>query len=486
MNIYLPIDTKFFKDTEAEILSQFDNIDKSLDGWLIKSENYQALNTILPKFRGKVQCIYIDPPYNTKSTPIAYMNNYNNSTWLTMMENRLQLSKEFLKENGLNITSIDDIELRHLVMLLDDVFKRKNYITVIATEANPSGRVADKITKTSEYHIVHAKNIDTIGKIFVKRMENLKSIPLKRAGMNSDRNENPNRYYPILVKDGKVYMISKDEYMQIYDRKKKVFNDDFIEQLREKYTKEGYDFILPVKKGGKKVVWNRTFDRVLAEKDTYTVRNGSIYTPVFDVDIPKTLWKHPLYSNPYYGSRYLKEMLGKCEFETPKSYHTIMQLLRMSGNDGICMDYFGGSGTTAHAVIELNREENSRKFLIIEMGDYFYTTLIPRLKKLCISNKWKDAKPKNSEGVSLFFKYYELEQYEEVLDMCEYKNGKIAYSVKNLNSLGKNIDIPETLSNLTGKWIKKIENSNIWFEGDTEPINITNIDFNTIKPLVSW
>jgi len=92
---HLPIDTKYFKDLELEILSQFEDLDNSLDGWLIKSENYQALNTILPKFKEKVQTIYIDPPFNTNSSPIIYINRYKDSSWLTMMENRLKRIKIF-------------------------------------------------------------------------------------------------------------------------------------------------------------------------------------------------------------------------------------------------------------------------------------------------------------------------------------------------------------------------------------------------------
>jgi len=85
-------------------------------------------------------------------------------------------------------------------------------------------------------------------------------------------------------------------------------------------------------------------------------------------------------------------MLGSSAFETPKSYHTIMQFLIMTGGNGVYLDYFGGSGTTAQAVLELNKldeEDGHRKYLIVEMGDYFYSVLLPRLKKLCISSKWK-------------------------------------------------------------------------------------------------
>lgn len=515
-----PIDTKYFKDLELEILNQFDNLDKSLDGWLIKSENYQALNTILPKFKEKVQAIYIDPPFNTNSSPIIYINKYKNSSWLTMMENRLSLSKYFLKENGINVTAIDDVELRYLTALLDKTFEKDNYITTIASEANPQGRVANKVSQTSEYHIIHAKNLDAIGKLFIKKIEVKKPSPLKRTGTNSRRKERPNRYYPILLKGKKIFMISPEEYQKIYDNKSSTFNDNFVNELKEKYTKAGYKFTLPIGENGEKLVWQRTFKRVLEEKNNYIVKNGSIYTPAFDIEIPKTLWKHPLYSNPEYGSEYLTNMLGSSEFETPKSYHTIMQFLTMAGGEkgDVYLDYFGGSGTTAQSVLELNKldeEDGKRKYLIVEMGDYFYSVLLPRLKKLCISSKWKNAKPLDSNGASQFFKYYELEQYEEALANCKYEGNDLFNSpsktpyqeyvfmkdhkmlkvleidyekekVKvDLTKLYPNIDIAETLSNLIGKWIKKISNEEIEFEDRTK-INNKDLDYKLIKPLIWW
>ncbi|MBX0310395.1 MAG: site-specific DNA-methyltransferase, partial [Sulfurihydrogenibium sp.] len=98
---FLPIDTKYFKDLELEILSLFDNLDNALDGWLIKSENYQALNTLLPKFKEKVQTIYIDPPFNLESSDqFLYRTNYKDSTWATLLENRLRLAKDWLNEKG--------------------------------------------------------------------------------------------------------------------------------------------------------------------------------------------------------------------------------------------------------------------------------------------------------------------------------------------------------------------------------------------------
>jgi len=117
--LHLPIDTKYFKDLELEILSLFDNLDQSLDGWLIKSENYQALNTILPKFREKVQTIYIDPPFNT-GEDFDYIDKFQDSSWLTLMDNRISIAKNFLKETGSIFVHLDH-HAEHIGRVLLDI-----------------------------------------------------------------------------------------------------------------------------------------------------------------------------------------------------------------------------------------------------------------------------------------------------------------------------------------------------------------------------
>ncbi|WP_456324252.1 DNA methyltransferase, partial [Desulfonauticus submarinus] len=127
---YLPIDTKYFKDLEIEILSLFDNLDEALDGRLIHSENYQALNTLKEKYKEKVQCIYIDPPYNAPASEIVYVNNYKHSSWLTLMENRISLAKNYLTNDGVFECAIDKNEQENLGKLLESIFPEKEKVCV--------------------------------------------------------------------------------------------------------------------------------------------------------------------------------------------------------------------------------------------------------------------------------------------------------------------------------------------------------------------
>ena len=148
---YLPIDTKYFKNLELEILSLFDNLDEELDGWLIKSENWQALNTILPKFKEKVQLIYIDPPFNTGSNEFTmYINRFLDSAWITMMENRLRLAKEILKDTGSIYVRIDYHGNHYVRFLMDDIFGKENFRNEIVVSRTKTALYIGTPTKLSK------------------------------------------------------------------------------------------------------------------------------------------------------------------------------------------------------------------------------------------------------------------------------------------------------------------------------------------------
>ena len=189
------------------------------------------------------------------------------------------------------------------------------------------------------------------------------------------------------------------------------------------------------------------------------------------------------------------------------------------------MDYFAGSGTTAHAVINLNREDGGkRKYVLVEMGDYFHTVLLPRIKKVVYSKDWKDGKPVSREGVSHCFKYYSLEQYEETLRNVHYQDGeqleidsakspfeqyvffgddKLAHACQfaqddtieiNLQGLYPDVDVAETLSNLLGKAIRRLDENQVTFaDGTTEKINPKTMTeeeklhfLSILKPTLWW
>ena len=132
---FLPLDTKHFsKETQYKILSVFDDIESILNGELIKADNFQALNTIMPKYQNKVDLIYIDPPYNTGNDGFIYSDKFNHSSWLSMIANRLELAREFLKDSGSIFISIDDNEQARLKILCDEIFGEGNFMANIIWE----------------------------------------------------------------------------------------------------------------------------------------------------------------------------------------------------------------------------------------------------------------------------------------------------------------------------------------------------------------
>ena len=153
-------------------------------------------------------------------------------------------------------------------------------------------------------------------------------------------------------------------------------------------------------------------------KDSVTIKLGKTEKSF------KTMWYGSKYSATEYGSKILKDILPNNEFDYPKSIHTVKDSIYLaSKEDSIILDFFGGSGTTAHAVLELNKEGSNRKFVLVEMGEHFYNVIIPRIKKVAFSSEWKNGRLKDNKQVkplSIAFRYYELESYEEALKECEY------------------------------------------------------------------
>jgi len=508
---YLSIDTKYFKDLELEILGLFDDLDNSLDGWLIKSENYQALNTILPKFKETVQTIYIDPPFNSPSTEIIYKNNYKHSSWLSLLENRINLSKEFLNSNSCFIAAIDENEQERFGLLLDNVFPEsvKTCVTIIH---NPRGIQGKNFSYCHEYvYFIYPSNKKQYIGTLPREKPSLRN--LRDNGGQSLRTDAKNCFYPISVKCNKIVKIGD------------VASDDFHPKEQSKFLKDDTIEVWPIDPQGIERKWRYSVEGIKRVWNLLRVKEtrGTVQIHILkEDDRYRTVWTGTRYDANEYGSKLLMNILGEQEsdkFIFPKSLYNVKDCVNATTQnykESIVLDFFAGSGTTAHAVMKLNKEDSGRrKFILVEMADYFETIIIPRIKKVAYSFNWKDGKPQDNDGIGIFFKYYELEQYEDSLrkakyedsDLFEnpyqdpynqyvfmrdlkllealeidYKNNKVNVS---LSKLYQNIDIPETLSNLVGKWIKRITPDFVEFDNG-EKINIKDLDYKLIKPLIWW
>ena len=369
----------------------------------IEGDNLEVLKLLQETYLGKVKMIYIDPPYNTGNN-LIYKNDFSMSAeeylansgqytdegqflvqnldsngrfhtdWLNMIFARLKVSKNLLMDEGYIAIAIDDNEVYNLKKIADEIFGECNYIGTIVTRCNPQGRNKNNIDPVHEYHLVYAKNLLKMPLLKIKK-ETLgqKYGYLMRSGTNSRKYERPNRFYPMLVKDGKVFVIEEDEYKRIYSPENG-FDEEHITNLKEKYEKLGYNFVLPISKDGEEKVWQRVYERVKKECNTYIYEKGQIKVPSEDYRTPISLWSEEKYSNVSYGTNRLKNMFdNKIPFDFSKSIFTVKDLISLNTNSNtndIIIDFFPGSATTADAVMTLNSEDDgNRKFIMVQLPE---------------------------------------------------------------------------------------------------------------------
>lgn len=416
---YLVLDTKHFpQEFKDKLLAEFDDLDNQTNGILINSENFQALNILNEKFKENIDTIYIDPPYNTSASEIAYKNSYKHSSWMSLIHDRVYSSKSLLKDKGIFCATIDDFEFIPLWNILEENFEKENHLGNVTIRINPKGRIVSKsISPTHEYAIFFGKTENSmIAKFPVKpedkshnyvQDENGKwyvAVNLRKQGVDSEGERNGEllaRHYPIYF-DPKTTKVSVTEKLEIE--------------------------ILPIDGNGLKRIWRRGKDVIneMFENGDIWVKNTNNgyqvyfkFTGGLEGETPKSIWSDSKYSASEYGTRTLDNILGSREvFSYPKSPHATKDCLYISSHrNAIILDYFSGSGTTGHSTIMLNREDNgNRKFILIEMGTYFNTVTKPRIQKVIYSDNWRNGKPQDKAGISQIVKYQVLESYEDTLN----------------------------------------------------------------------
>src|SRR5699024_9744983 len=384
-NPHLLLDTKFFEeDLKSGILSSVKDIDRNVKGLLIHSENFQALNLLDNKFNEQIKSIYIDPPYNTNSTPIIYKNGYKHSSWMSLMNNRIELSKPLMNQGSVFIVAIDDTEMVNLMSILREHFTNHR-ISPVTVVHNPKGSITKDFNRVHEYAIFITDEEEK--NIINRTLEKNKSPrKMRRWGENSLRTERRLSFYPIYIKNGKITRIGD------------VPNDDFSPTGKNVILKNGEIEIWPIDQNGVQRRWNFGLDSIEENLDRIQVmEKDGVYDLYLshELTVPKTVWHGGEYDAGNYGNTLLINILGEKIFDFPKSIHTVKQSINLStskGNNDIVLDYFAGSGTTGHAVIDLNRDDDGdRKYILVEMGEYFNTVTKPRIQKVIYSKDWKDG-----------------------------------------------------------------------------------------------
>ncbi len=349
---------------------------------LIEGDNYHALSVLNYTHNGKIDAIYADPPYNTGAKNWVYNNDYvdgndafRHSKWLSFMEKRLKLARRLLKPTGIIVVTIDDNELATLTLLMDDIFGEDNHLGTVVIKNNPQGRSNISGFQIShEYALFYSKSKKAkIGRL-PRTDEQLARYKHKDSiGQFEWRNfraqystESPKMKYPIFVKkDASDFRIPKMEW----NEKTKTY--DLLEEPDESEIVS-----LPIDPNGRKRTWKWAIDTVIKVKDTEMGvrldkdKNPAVYYKGRMTDewmLPYTIWDKSDYSASSMGTNLLTTMLGAKVFDYPKSLYAVMDCIRVLSDNkkATILDFFAGSGTTGHAVMELNKsDEGIRKFIL--------------------------------------------------------------------------------------------------------------------------
>ena len=384
-------------DSEQDVTEiQRDENGAIRENFIIKGNNLITLHTLKKQFRGKVKLIYIDPPYNPdnpSNNTFMYNNNFNRSSWLTFMKNRLEVAKELLTNDGVMIVAIDKNEQVYLGVLLDEVFPahEKHCITIIH---NPRGVQGENFSYTHEYaFFVIPKDKKVIGDREIPP-EEITWDHLRNWGTESKREDAKNCFYPVIVEDGEIVGFGD------------VLDDD--EHPLDQTVQHGKKYLVyPIDQKGVERKWRyarQSVDGIKHLLRAKEVERGYEIELGKDFGMYRTVWEDKRYDANVHGTQLVKKLVPGCKFDFPKSLWNVYDCLRAvieNDKEAVILDFFGGSGTTAHAVLELNKDGGNRKFIICEQMHYVETVTRKRVKKVIEQNNCDD------------FIYCELKAYNE-------------------------------------------------------------------------
>lgn len=332
---------------------------------LIEGDNIDALKILQESYRGRVDMVYIDPPYNIGKKTV-YKNDYSShdsalntgdkihAGWLSMMYPRLQLARSLLSSTGSLVCAIDDREVLDLGILLDEIFDPSQYTRkIVSIVNNPRGIEGCVFSRTNEYaFFVYPTSGNTIGRRHIPKDE-VKYRSFRRHGAQSERSHAKNCFYPVIVEGGKVVG----------------FGDVCAEDIHPQRTEQDWmtTYVYPIDESGVERRWGYARRSVDAVQHLLRVRNGKIEIGK-DSCAYRTVWDDSRYDSNAYGSQIVKSLVPDSPFMFPKSLwavHDCIQACVGENPNAIVLDFFAGSGTTGHAVMELNKGDGGKRLYIL-------------------------------------------------------------------------------------------------------------------------
>ncbi len=356
--------------------------DAQTENMIIQGDNLDALKALLPYYAGRVKCIYIDPPYNTKSAFEHYDDNLEHSKWLSMVYPRLELLREFLSEDGSIWVSIDDNEGHYLKVIMDEIFGRKKFVATNVWQKRYSRENREAIGDVHEYVMIYARDperfkltrnkvsLDEKSRKVYKNPNNdprgpWRGIPMTAQGWR------PNQMYSITTPKGKVHLPPEGRCWST------------LESEYKKLLEQG---------------------RIYFGKDNNSQPNVIRYLSEVEGHVPWTWWSHEEVGHTDESKKESQLLFGKdVTFGTPKPERLLCRIIEIATNPGdIVLDSFLGSGTTCAVAHKMGR-----RYIGIEMGEHAVTHCVPRLKKVIDGEQGGISKAVNWQGGG-GFRFYRL------------------------------------------------------------------------------
>ena len=394
---------------------------------LIEGDNYHALSVLNYTHRHKVDFIYIDPPYNTGSKDWKYNNDYvdkedpyKHTKWLSFINHRLVLAKNLLKPTGIICVTIDDYEMPRLWLLLEEIFGEANNLGVVAIRINPKGRKTErKVSLIHEYAIFFGRtNKSKINKL---------SVEMEDKTHNYKQDENGEWFLPTNLRKPGADSLALKKNGKMSDRYYPIYVNSKTGEIS--VTKKFDIEIFPIDGDGQKRIWrrgNEVIEEMYKSGDLWYQEIRGTHQIQFkfkggtDGEPPQSMWVDSKFSASEHGTKVLDKILGEREkFNYPKSPHAVEECIRIACDDknAVIVDFFGGSGTTGHAVLEMNKkDEGNRQFIVCTNNENNIATEVcyPRIR-----NVIQGYKASGTERTNLFEKKLNEKVLQESSDYLE-------------------------------------------------------------------
>lgn len=494
---YLMVDTALFDAAfRADLLKAIPDLDASMDGLLVHGDNFQGLMLMAQRYREKVKCVYLDPPYNTNVSAIPYKNSYRHSSWASMMSDKFLQIRKMMVDASACFVSIDKTERDSLVGAMDYAFGRENRVAELIWVQNTNDGRAKAFSTNHEYVEVYSKS-------FAEAEQDYSMFREPKPGYEEVMELSAQLSSSFASPDEAQMAVRKLYRDHMNELRKQIEADglDWEEEKRNDPWKGVYQYKFceyrdpegrfcpfeEARERGAKLWFYRESDWTIMESDqkqSPTTKDPShpnfrYYQPTHPITgkpcaMPSRGWKGTFKIDPTYPGRNSWESLtadhriafgpdetkvpqqkrflqdvdtnvsktiivdysdGEKEttnlfgrkgvFLAPKHTNFVARFVRMAtGKNDVVLDVFGGSGSTAGAVIESNRIDRlARKYLLMEVNSYIDRTIIPRLKKTVYASVWRDGRPKSVDGISHAFKVLKIESYEDTLNNLTLNRG---------------------------------------------------------------